>query len=75
MGDLCKKIISFANKEFNQPYSLELKRPSKVIRREEDLFERPRELYDRADDNPDMPGYLLKSENRKRFAYMLERDQ
>ena len=74
MGDLCNKIISFASKEFNQPYSLELKRPSKVVRRGEDLFERPRELYDRVDYSPNIRGYLLQRENRKRFAYMLDRD-
>lgn len=38
--------------EFNQPYSLELKRPSKVVRRWEDLSERPGEPYDRMDDDP-----------------------
>ena len=52
MGELRNKIISFAHKEFNQPYSLELKRPSKVVRRWEDLSERPGEPYDRVDDDP-----------------------
>lgn len=43
---------------------LELQRLLKVVRTGEDIFERQGQLYDRVDDNPGMPGYLLKRENR-----------
>lgn len=44
------------------------------VRRGEDLFEREKEMYDRIDGNPDVPAYLQTEENRKKFAYMLDRD-
>ena len=74
MGDLKNKITSFSHKGYNQPYFLDTGRLLHRIRRGEDLFERQSELYDRIDDNPDVPAYLQTEENRQKFAYMLDRD-
>ncbi len=74
MGDLRNKITSFSHKGYNQPYFLDTARLLHRIRRGEDLFERPKELYDRIDDNPDIPAYLQREDNRQKFAYMLDRD-
>ncbi|KAK4692790.1 hypothetical protein P7C71_g4484, partial [Lecanoromycetidae sp. Uapishka_2] len=46
----------------------------RTVWRGKDLFERDKEVYDRIDENPDIPAYLQTEENRKRFAYMLDRD-
>ena len=74
IGDLKTKITSFSHKGYNQPYFLDTGRLLHRIRRGEDLFERESELYDRIDDNPDVPAYLQKGDNRQKFAYMLDRD-
>jgi beta-1,4-mannosyl-glycoprotein beta-1,4-N-acetylglucosaminyltransferase len=72
--ELKNKITSFSHKHYNQPYFLDTNRLLHKVRRGEDLFEREKELYDRIDDNPDVPAYLQTEENRKKFAYMLDRD-
>ena len=74
MADLKNKITSFSHKHYNQPYFLYTKRLLEKVRRGEDLFEREGEKYDRVDDNPDVPAFLQREENRKKFAYMLDRD-
>lgn len=74
IGDLRNKITSFSHKGYNQPYFLDTARLLYRIRRGEDLFERPKELYDRIDDNPDIPAYLQREGNRQKFKYMLDRD-
>ena len=74
MADLKNKITSFSHKDFNQPYFLDTDRLLQVVRRGEDLFEREGQLYDRIDDNPDIPTYLRKEENRRNFSYLLDRD-
>ena len=74
MKDLKNKITSFSHKGYNQPYFLETERLLEKVRTGEDLFEREKELYDRIDDNADIPKYLCKEKNRQRFAYMLDRD-
>lgn len=74
MAELKNKIISFSHKPFNQPYYLETERILGHVRKGEDLFEREGEVYDRVDDNSDVPMFLREEENRQRFAYMLDRD-
>lgn len=74
MADLKNKITSFSHKHYNQPYFLDTKRLLDKVRRGEDLFEREKEVYDRVDDNPDVPACLKSEENRQKFAYMLDRD-
>ena len=74
MEDLKNKITSFSHKSYNQPYFLDTQRLLERVRRGEDLFERPKQMYDRIDSNPDVPAYLQKEDNRQRFAYMMDRD-
>jgi hypothetical protein len=44
----------------------------KLVRKGMDMFDRASEQFDRVEDNPDVPQYLLK--NQKQYAYMLNRD-
>lgn len=74
MEDLKKKITSFSHKGYNQPYFLDSQRLLRHVRHGEDLFERESEIFDRVDDNPDIPFYLRKQENREKYAYMIDRD-
>ena len=74
MQHLVNKIESFSHKGYNQPYFLEPQRLLQKVRKGEDLFERETEIFDRVDDNIDVPKYLLQEGSRKKFAYMLDRD-
>lgn len=74
LADLKTKIASFSHRGYNQPYFLDEERLVQKVRGGEDLFERAGEVFDRVDGNLDVPGYILREENRGRFAYMLDRD-
>lgn len=74
MEDLKTKITSFAHKRYNHEYYLQTSKLLTHVRMGEDLFERPTEVFDRIDDNPDVPDVLRNATNAKRFAYMLDRD-
>lgn len=74
LKDLVTKITSFSHKSYNQPYFTDRNRLLKVVRQGVDLFEREGEIYDRIDDNPDVPSYLKGTEAQKKFAYMIDRD-
>ena len=68
------KIESFSHKGYNDPYFLNPQRLLEKVRKGEDLFERETEIFDRLDDNVDVPKFLLQEGNREKFAYMLDRD-
>lgn len=74
MQHLVNKIESFSHKGYNHPYILDRPRLLEKIRRGEDIFERETELFDRLDENMDVPKYLLQEGNRQKFAYLLDRD-
>ena len=74
MEDLQNKITSFAHKHYNQEYFLQSERLLRHVRNGEDLFERESEVFDRIDNNPDVPDMLRNATNRGKFAYMLDRD-
>ena len=79
MAGLVDKIESFSHKAYNHPYILNSTKLLEKIRRGEDLFERrefegKEEAFDRVDGNRDIPSYLMKEENRQKFAYLLDRD-
>ena len=74
MVHMVNKIQSFSHKGYNQPYFLDRQRLLQKVRQGEDLFERETEIFDRLDDNMDVPKYLLQEENRQKFAYILDRD-
>ena len=74
LSDFVNKITSFSHTEFNEP---EFTNRSNILRRVRsgvDLFDRVGESYDRVDDNPDVPSYLLRPEQRQKYAYLLDRD-
>ena len=68
------KITSFSHKGYNQPYFTHRGRLLNAVSYGLDIFERPKETYDRIDDNPDVPTYLKQKEAREKFAYTLNRD-
>ena len=74
MADMKNKITSFSHKHYNQPYFLDTNRLLQKVRWGEDLFERPKEVYDRVDNNTDVPNYLQREDARVKFAYMMDRD-
>ena len=74
LDDMVNKITSFSHKGYNQPYYTHRGRLLQVVRQGVDLFEREGEIYDRIDDNPDVPAFLKEKEARQKFAYMLDRD-
>ena len=74
MQHLVNKIESFSHAGYNHPYILDQARLLQKIRKGEDLFERETEIFDRLDENMDVPAYLLQEGNRQKFAYMLDRD-
>lgn len=74
LDDMVTKIISFSHKSYNQPYYTHRGRLLNAVRYGLDLFERPKEIYNRIDDNPDVPTYLKQKEAREKFGYMLDRD-
>jgi len=74
MGEMKTKVESFSHLEFNVPEMLETDRLLQKVRAGLDLFGRDGPLYDRVDDNPDIPFFLRSEENRERFAYMPDRD-
>ncbi|PGH15249.1 hypothetical protein AJ80_05602 [Polytolypa hystricis UAMH7299] len=66
------KIQAFSHTIWDRP---EFKDPPQVVRRVRnglDLFDRPREKYDRVENNQDVPSFLKK--NYEKFSYMLNRD-
>ena len=74
LHDMVNKITSFSHKGWNQPFFTQQERLLQIVRQGLDLFDREGEIYDRIDNNPDVPHYLKKKEVKERFAYMLDRD-
>lgn len=79
MAGLTNKIESFSHKAYNHPYILNTTKLLEKVRWGEDLFERKEfekkeEAFDRIDGNKDIPTYLMKEDNRQKFAYLLDRD-
>lgn len=72
LADLINKVTSFSHTEFNKP---EFRDPVKILNRVRsglDFFDRGDSIFDRVEDNPDVPGYLKK--NAKTYAFALNRD-
>lgn len=74
LAEVMGKITSFSHKAYNHPYILDPEKLLAKIKRGEDIFERRDQVFDRVDENMDVPGFLLREENRARFGYMLDRD-
>ena len=73
IADMKNKITSFSHKGYNQPYFLDEQRLLQNVRMGRDLFERETEIFDRVEDNPDLPTYL-KGDHDGKYDYMLSRD-
>ena len=73
MADMKNKITSFSHKGYNQPYFLDEQRLLQNVRMGKDIFERETEIFDRVDDNPDIPDFL-KLDHEKKYDYLLNRD-
>ncbi|KAL8822514.1 MAG: hypothetical protein Q9191_006753, partial [Dirinaria sp. TL-2023a] len=74
LGDMVNKITSFSHKGWNQPFFTQEQRLLQLVRQGLDLFDREGEVYDRIDNNPDVPEYLKREDIKEKFAYMLDRD-
>ncbi|KAK4234999.1 glycosyltransferase [Achaetomium macrosporum] len=72
MDELLGKMASFSHTEMNKEKYRARDRIVDRIRNGKDLWDREGEVYDRVDDNQDVPSFLLA--NKERFAYMLNRD-
>jgi len=74
IDDFVNKITSFSHVEFNEAEYTNRTNILRRVRSGLDLFDRSGEFYDRVDENPDVPSYLLRPEQKRRFAYLLDRD-
>jgi len=74
LDDFVNKITSFSHVEYNQPEYTDRSKILQRVRGGLDLFDRGGEHYDRVDNNPDVPSYLLRPEQQEKFAYLLDRD-
>ncbi|KAK3382848.1 glycosyltransferase family 17 protein [Lasiosphaeria ovina] len=72
VDELLTKLSSFAHVSMNADEFRDRRRIADRVRNGRDLWDRPGELYDRIDDNKDVPSFLL--DNRERFRYLLDRD-
>jgi beta-1,4-mannosyl-glycoprotein beta-1,4-N-acetylglucosaminyltransferase len=72
MGELLGKMAAFSHTSMNAERFRERRRIAERVRSGKDLWDREGEVYDRVEDNQDVPRFLL--ENRERFGYMLDRD-
>lgn len=66
------KIQSFSHTPWNTEQNRDPKTMIERVRNGIDLFNRPGEIYDKIESNPDVPRYIL--EHSKDFKYMLDRD-
>ena len=74
LRDMVNKMQSFSHAEFNQPEFTNRAKILKRVRSGCDLFDRTTLIYDRIDNNRNVPSYILKPENQERFAYLTDRD-
>ncbi|KAI5294246.1 hypothetical protein KEM52_004393 [Ascosphaera acerosa] len=74
IDEMKTKIRSYSHQEYNRPEFMDSDRLVQRVRSGMDLFDRERQIYDRVDNNTDVPGYLRRAENQDRFRYLLDRD-
>jgi beta-1,4-mannosyl-glycoprotein beta-1,4-N-acetylglucosaminyltransferase len=72
VDDMLGKMASFSHTSMNAERFRDRDRMVERVRNGRDLWDRDGEVYDRVEDNKDVPQFLL--ENRERFGYMLDRD-
>lgn len=75
VGEMRKKMHSFAHQSLNTGHNRDSAVMMDRVRNGKDLFGRPEELYDRVENNQDVPPYVLEQyREHGRFEYMLNRD-
>ncbi|KZZ95145.1 glycosyl transferase family 17 protein [Ascosphaera apis ARSEF 7405] len=72
INEMKTKIRSYSHQEFNRPEFLDSDKLVERVRTGMDLFDRPGQIYDRVDNNTDVPSFLKK--NQERFRHLLDRD-
>ncbi|KAL8739680.1 MAG: hypothetical protein Q9190_007541 [Brigantiaea leucoxantha] len=72
LEDLVNKIQSFSHTEMNQPAFTDRRKILQRVRHGIDMFERGGEIFDRIDNNQDVPKYLL--QHNEKFGYVIDRD-
>ncbi|KAK4128872.1 glycosyltransferase family 17 protein [Parathielavia appendiculata] len=72
MGELLNKMGSFSHMKLNAVKYRDPGRIADRVRNGKDLWDRKGEVYDRVEDNVDVPRFLLL--NKERFGYMIDRD-
>ncbi|KAK3329686.1 glycosyltransferase family 17 protein [Apodospora peruviana] len=72
MEELLTKMRSFAHVWMNAEEYRNKKRIADRVRRGKDIWDRTGQIYDRVENNTDVPRFLL--ENPERFPYALNRD-
>ncbi|KAH8884542.1 glycosyltransferase family 17 protein [Thozetella sp. PMI_491] len=72
MEELLTKMKSFSHTWMNGPEYQEKSRIAEHVRNGKDLWDRERDLFDRIDNNTDVPLFL--QQQPENFGYMLDRD-
>lgn len=74
LRDMINKIQSFSHDNYNTPEYIDRAKILQRVRSGHDLFDRGDLIYDRVDNNQNIPRFLLNPKSRKRFAYLIDRD-
>lgn len=72
MGEFLNKMASFSHERMNHRYFQNRTRIATAVREGKDLWLRPKETFQKIENNEDVPKYILKEKDR--FRYMLNRD-
>ncbi|KAM7208080.1 Glycosyl transferase [Naviculisporaceae sp. PSN 640] len=72
--EMLTKMKSFSHEWMNGREYRDRRRIADRIRKGRDLWDREGQVFDRVENNTDVPGFLLHEENRGRFRYVLDRD-
>jgi len=74
LAETVNKVTSFSHSEFNLP---EFKDPAKILQRVRsglDFFDQADAFFDRIEHNEDIPDFLKRDGNGKKYAFTLNRD-
>jgi len=69
--EMVTKITSFSHAELNKDEFKDVDKIVGRVRKGGDMYDRPEEHFDRIEDNPDVPRFLI---GKPEYAYMLNRD-
>ncbi|PHH63359.1 hypothetical protein CDD81_6056 [Ophiocordyceps australis] len=74
IGDFLNKMASFSHMWMNEPKYRDVHRIAAAVRQGRDVWGRRQDVFERIDNNEDVPPPLLTESGRRRFGYMLSRD-